>query len=602
MRSTRKKVFGNKKKKEQLKAKREQKRLQKEKEDGTQAAPHPPTIISPEEFERDDAPKLRVKRKDRQPKDTAPVDDRNKLRTVFEKESKEEVELRKKRAQLPLARWQPRIADDYFYRQFIGMPKRPPWSYSMTKQQLEEREKKYFDDWLANIYHHYPRERLNYFEHNLEVWRQLWRVIERSDILVIVADARHPLFHFPPSLYSYVAKDHKKPIMLVLNKIDLVPEDVLHQWVEYFEKRYPLLKVVTFTSYPNEETVTLGKDADIDIERKRKKRIRRKYHAVGGKELMELAARFARERGLQAGDIIGASEKQQQQQQQRQADEANDDNGSDEEESDKDEDLVSGDIETLEEDLDYADPTTQQEYARKLGFVTIGMVGHPNAGKSSLINGLMGKKVVSTSSSPGHTKYLQTIFYSKGIRLCDCPGLTFPALDMPKPLQVLAGLYPIAQVREPYSAVGFLAERAPVEKVYGLTLEDPSKPWSAWELCERYAQKRDYTTRHGAWDTYRAGNEILRDALDGRVLLFFYPPEETPDADGGPHEDEVTHHPVEGKDTSTHDDDEKAATDEDGGEEEDVESSVSESSDEEDEDDLAPQTQNAFALLEEECP
>lgn len=357
---------------------------------------------------------------------------------MFEKESKEEVELRKKRAQLPLARWQPRIADDYFYRQFIGMPKRPPWSYSMTKQQLEEREKKYFDDWLANIYHHYPRERLNYFEHNLEVWRQLWRVIERSDILVIVADARHPLFHFPPSLYSYVAKDHKKPIMLVLNKIDLVPEDVLHQWVEYFEKRYPLLKVVSFTSYPNEETVTLGKDADIDIERKRKKRIRRKYQAVGGKELMELAAHFARERGLQAGDVIAAAEKQQQQQQQqRQADDANDDdNGSDEEESDKDEDLVSGDIETLEEDLDYADPTTQQEYARKLGFVTIGMVGHPNAGKSSLINGLIGKKVVSTSSSPGHTKYLQTIFYSKGIRLCDCPGLTFPALDMPKPLQV----------------------------------------------------------------------------------------------------------------------------------------------------------------------
>jgi len=93
MRSTRKKVFGNRKKKEQLKAKREQKRLQKEKEDGTQAAHHhPPTIISPEEFERDDAPKLRVKRKDRQPKEeaAAPVDDRNKCspppicqRTVF---------------------------------------------------------------------------------------------------------------------------------------------------------------------------------------------------------------------------------------------------------------------------------------------------------------------------------------------------------------------------------------------------------------------------------------------------------------------------------------------------------------------------------------
>ncbi len=89
------------------------------------------------------------------------------------------------------------------------------------------------------------------------------------------------------------------------------------------------------------------------------------------------------------------------------------------------------------------------------------------------------------------------------------------------------------------------------------------------------------------------------------MLLFFYPPNEAPDADGGPHEDEVTHHPVEGKDTGgAHDDAEKEAADEDGGEE-DTEPSGSDSSDEEDDgegEDLAPQTQNAFALLEEECP
>ena len=51
----------------------------------------------------------------------------------------------------------------------------------------------------------------------------------------------------------------------------------------------------------------------------------------------------------------------------------------------------------------------------------------------------------------------------------------------------------------------------------------------------------------------------------------------------------------------------KGEADEDGREEEDTEPSGSDSSDEEEEDDdegedLAPQTQNAFALLEEECP
>jgi large subunit GTPase 1 len=34
------------------------------------------------------------------------------------------------------------------------------------------------------------------FEKNLEVWRQLWRVVERSDILLQIVDARNPLLYF----------------------------------------------------------------------------------------------------------------------------------------------------------------------------------------------------------------------------------------------------------------------------------------------------------------------------------------------------------------------------------------------------------------------
>ena len=33
------------------------------------------------------------------------------------------------------------------------------------------------------------------FEKNLEVWRQLWRVLERSDWAVQVVDARNPLLY-----------------------------------------------------------------------------------------------------------------------------------------------------------------------------------------------------------------------------------------------------------------------------------------------------------------------------------------------------------------------------------------------------------------------
>ena len=79
------------------------------------------------------------------------------------------------------------------------------------------------------------------------------------------------------------------------------------------------------------------------------------------------------------------------------------------------------------------------------GVLTIGMVGQPNAGKSSLINSLIGKRVVSVSKTPGHTKHFQTIFVTGNVKLCDCPGLVFPSL-VPKPLQVLMGSYPISQV------------------------------------------------------------------------------------------------------------------------------------------------------------
>lgn len=37
-----------------------------------------------------------------------------------------------------------------------------------------------FDEWLTAIHRKYENEKLNHFEHNLEVWRELWRVTERA--------------------------------------------------------------------------------------------------------------------------------------------------------------------------------------------------------------------------------------------------------------------------------------------------------------------------------------------------------------------------------------------------------------------------------------
>ena len=49
------------------------------------------------------------------------------------------------------------------------MPKRPPWKYSMSKEQVEQAEQEKFENFLDKIYNEYKHSELSYFERNLEV-------------------------------------------------------------------------------------------------------------------------------------------------------------------------------------------------------------------------------------------------------------------------------------------------------------------------------------------------------------------------------------------------------------------------------------------------
>ena len=44
-------------------------------------------------------------------------------------------------------------------------------------------------------------------------------------------------------------------------------------------------------------------------------------------------------------------------------------------------------------------------------------------------------------------------YLTENVILCDCPGLVFPS-QIDRSLQILAGMYPVAQVQEPYTVVG----------------------------------------------------------------------------------------------------------------------------------------------------
>lgn len=75
---------------------------------------------------------------------------------------------------LPQTTMEVSVEDVYRPGSVLDIPHRPPWSYSMTKQQLDKQEESAFQDYLSRIHsNHHPHE-LSLFEHNLEVQTPLY--------------------------------------------------------------------------------------------------------------------------------------------------------------------------------------------------------------------------------------------------------------------------------------------------------------------------------------------------------------------------------------------------------------------------------------------
>lgn len=62
-------------------------------------------------------------------------------------------------------------------------------------------------------------------------------------------------------------------------------------------------------------------------------------------------------------------------------------------------------------------------------YISVGLVGYPNVGKSSVINTLRSKKVCNVAPIPGETKVWQYITLMKKIFLIDCPGVVYNKTD-----------------------------------------------------------------------------------------------------------------------------------------------------------------------------
>ncbi|KAH6905307.1 P-loop containing nucleoside triphosphate hydrolase protein [Coprinopsis sp. MPI-PUGE-AT-0042] len=116
-------------------------------------------------------------------------------------------------------------------------------------------------------------------------------------------------------------------------------------------------------------------------------------------------------------------------------------------------------------------------YKPKTKSVTVGVVGYPNVGKSSLINCLKRSKVCSVAAQPGHTKDLQSIQIERGLKVIDSPGVVFDDDDhddgkgSKKGSILLRNVVKVEDVEDPIAVVEEILLRTPretLQKIYSL--------------------------------------------------------------------------------------------------------------------------------------
>lgn len=359
----------------------------------------------------------------------------------------------------------------------LRIPRRPKWSSETSADQLDSQERATFLEWRRDLAALEQDERLvlTPFEKNLEVWRQLWRVIERSDIVVQVVDSRDPLTYRSEDLEAYCLELHAtKRTLILINKADLLPARLRSAWADYFDSLG-----INYVFWSAKFAADMEENGALGDE-------------IVGKDTSE----DPRARLLNVGELTS---------------------------------VLKSEAEKAVRDAIQVgvDRTSRGER------YVVGLTGYPNVGKSSTINALFGSKKTAVAATPGKTKHFQTLNVSDDLCICDCPGLVLPQFAHSKAEMVAAGVIPIdrlTDIRAPVAAVAAKVSRDQLEKVYGLKLpkvpvgEDPNRSPTANELLRSLALSRGWVGASGLPDETRAGRRLLKDFVDGVILACTPPP------------------------------------------------------------------------------
>jgi nuclear GTP-binding protein len=298
---------------------------------------------------------------------------------------------------------------------------------NMTSDSYEEKKAKDYD-LLSNITEDrdLPRDWVMGAGQSRRIWNELYKVIDSSDVVIQVLDARDPEGTRCPHIENFLKTDKAhKHLVFVLNKVDLVPTWATQRWVALLSAEYP----------------TVAFHASLT-------------HPFGKGTLINLLRQFAK-----------------------------------------------------------FHPDKKQ--------ISVGFIGYPNVGKSSVINTLRSKKVCKVAPIAGETKVWQYITLMRRIYLVDCPGVVYPSAETDSE-KVLKGVVRVENLQDPEGYIGSVLEK--VRKEY-LKKTYKIDDWSNdEEFLELLAKKMGKLVKRGEPDINAVARIVLNDFQRGKLPYYIAPP------------------------------------------------------------------------------